>query len=126
MSESTGFMESEMEKGNNITVIDDSDYKSTRKTKINFSINYLTFQEELELLMWQNIKIYSRNLKTLLFIVLTPIILLSWLSYINVLTADYNETLIDKHPKNISVIENINLTCAQSDCLSIGIAVIVS
>lgn len=112
----------------NVLIINDKDYKTTRQT--NFYTNYLSFREELNLMIFKNFIIYSRNLKTIIFIFLTPIFFLSILQIIQNLSDNFNKSIdIKNHPLND--IDRIDLKCTQNEnnfsdeCISIGIAVIV-
>jgi hypothetical protein len=116
---------------NKMLVINDSDYKSTRQTNLKFSTNYLNFKDELKLMMFKNFKIYSRNIKSIIFIFFTPILFLFIIHSIKYMTEYYSKTLINKgYP--ITNIDNINLKCSQnnfakfdSNCISLGISIIV-
>ncbi len=116
---------------NNILVINDSDYKSTRQTKINFSTAYLTFKEEIKLMLYKNITIYLRNLKTLFFIFASPILFLTILQILQSLSDFYNQSVVTKN-HNINDLDEVNLNCLSNPygkyeigCLSIGIAILV-
>ena len=117
---------------NNILVINDSDYKSSRQTNLNFSTNYLNFKEELKLMIFKNSTIYSRNLKTISFIFLTPILFLFILQILQNLSIMFNKKSINKE-RPIQYIEKVDLKCSQNKmakfdtgCISLGIAVIVN
>jgi len=112
-------------------IINDSDYKHSRKTKIEFSTKYLTFYEEVKLMNSQKYLIYKNNLKVLLFILLSPLIFLTVLQIFQMMTDKYNESnRIIYH--EIIAVDRISLKCTTSnlgryekDCISIGIAITV-
>lgn len=116
---------------NNILVINDSDYKSTRQAKINFSTTYLSYKEEIKLMLYKNITIYLRNIKTLIFLITAPILFLTILQVLQSLSDYYNENVVTKHHK-ITDLDEVNLNCLNNPygkydkgCLSIGIAILV-
>ena len=127
-------------KSDELIVIHDSDYKTTRKSKVNFQANYLQISEEIEIMVKRNIKIYSRNYKSLLFIFLSPIVMMLLLQLIQNVSNDYNEDNVIKEPIPINL-NSVDLNCKNSkyfsfnekminnekinDCISIGISVLV-
>ena len=127
-------------KPDELIVIHDSDYKTTRKAKISFQANYLQFKEEIKIMVERNIKIYSRNYKSLIFIFTSPIILMLLLQIIQMLSDEYSTSQIVKNPQK-TYLNNIDLNCKNSkyfsneiennknektnDCISIGVSVLV-
>ena len=129
-----------LKKSEELIVIHDSDFKTSRKSKVNFKANYLQISEEIEIMVKRNFKIYSRNYKTLLFIFLSPLVMMLLLQLIQKLSNDYNEenVKIEPIPTNLTTVD---LNCRNSkyfyynekiinnqkinDCISIGISVLV-
>jgi hypothetical protein len=116
---------------NNILIINDSDYKSTRQSKIKFSTAYLTFKEEIKLMLYKNFTIYLRNVKTLIFLFITPVLFLTILQILQSLSDLYNQSVVTKDHK-ITNIDFVNLSCLKNPydkyeigCISIGIAILV-
>lgn len=124
-----------------LIIIHDSDYKTTRKQKISFQANYLQFKEEIKIMIERNFKIYSRNYKSLIFVFSSPIILMIMLQLIQMLSDEYSKSQILKDPQKTDLNE-INLNCRSSkyfshnekkikekditnDCISLGISVLV-
>ena len=137
MSENKKFIKPE-----ELIVIHDSDYKTSRKAKISFQANYLQFKDEIKIMVERNFKIYSRNNKSLIFIFLSPIILMIFLQLIQMLSDEYSQSQIIKDPPKINL-DNIDLNCRNSkyfafnekiinekqkinDCISVGISILVS
>jgi hypothetical protein len=114
-----------------LIIINDSDYKHSRKAKIEFSTKYLTFYEEVKLMNSQKYFIYKNNLKVISFILLSPLIFLTVLQIFQMMTDKYNESnIISDH--EIIEVDRISLKCTTNnlgkypkDCISIGIAIIV-
>jgi hypothetical protein len=82
-------------------------------------------------MMDKNIKIYTRNIKTLLFVFLTPIFFLTFLQLLQNLSNFYNSSIVVKDHSPIPV-DSVNLSCLNNTygkydkaCISIGIAIIV-
>jgi len=136
MSENKKFIKPE-----ELIVIHDSDYKTSRKAKISFQANYLQFKDEIKIMVERNFKIYSRNNKSLIFIFLSPIILMIFLQLIQMLSDEYSQSQIIKDPPKINL-DNIDLNCRNSkyfafnekiinekqkinDCISVGISILV-
>lgn len=112
-----------------LLVINDSDYKNTRNNKITFSTKYLNLKEEIVLFFWKNMLIYSRNIKTIFFVLVCPIILLFILRMLDEFSDYYNNSLKIKNYPEI-LIDNITLNCRlnenfKEDCISIGISTFV-
>ena len=117
---------------NSMVVIDDSDYKSTRKSNVNFSTNYLSLKEELKLMWYKNTLVYSRNIKSLIFVFISPFVFLTILQLMQNLSDDYTSTLTHRN-YNSTEIDAVDLKCTSNqhskynpDCISIGISVIVT
>lgn len=130
-SGSQGTSKTKEKEKSNMLIISDSDYKSTKTANLNFSTKYLTFKEEIKLMMHKNSTIYSRNVKTLLFVFLTPFIFLFILQMVQSLSNFYNTSIVVKDHEEV-LIDNVDLKCAhnpygkyKNDCISVGIAVIV-
>jgi hypothetical protein len=110
-------------------VIHDSDYKNTRQSKIKFSTKYLDLREEIKLMLWKNLNVYSRNIKTIFFVFLCPIIMLTVLNILDYISLYYIKSTIIREPPSLSI-DDISLNCNENKilgdkCLSIGIATIV-
>jgi hypothetical protein len=108
-----------------LVAISDSEFKHIKKSRINFSTNYLTFQQEIELMIIKHFTIILRNVKTLLFILLSPIILMTILQIIQTMSDYYTSSLVVKeHP--IIDLNSINLKCNNTKgCISLGISILV-
>ncbi len=133
-------------KPDELIVIHDSDFKTTRKAKISFQANYLQFKEEIKIMIQRNFKIYSRNYKSLIFIFSSPIILMILLLIIQIISNEFTQNQILKDPP-ITNLNEIDLNCKNSkyflhneiiyfnknnkreekknDCISIGITILV-
>jgi hypothetical protein len=129
-----------LKKSEELIIIHDSDFKTTRKSKVNFKANYLQISEEVDIMVKRNIKIYSRNLKSLFFIFISPLVMMILLQIIQKISNEYNQenVKIDPIPTNLS---KVDLNCKNSkyfkfnekiinnqninDCISIGISVLV-
>ena len=96
-----------------LIVIHDSDYKTTRKAKISFHANYLQFKEEIKIMFDRNIKIYSRNIKSLFFIYASPIIFMIVLNIIQFLSDEYSSSQILINP-HINNLHEFDLNCRKS------------
>jgi hypothetical protein len=114
-----------------LIIINDSDYKHTRKSKIEFSTKYLTFYEEVKLMTLQKFLIYKKNIKVLSFILLSPLIFLTVLQIFQMMTDKFNESTMIIDHERIEV-DKISLKCTTNklgkyskDCISIGIAIAV-
>jgi hypothetical protein len=112
-----------------VLIINDSDYKSNKKQNINFSTNYLTIKEEIRLMTYKNYIVYSRNIKSLLFVFLSPIFFIWLLQQLQYLSDSFSSSkaVID-HP--IVDLNSINLNCLNNkknpeNCVSLGIGIIV-
>ena len=97
------------------------------RLKIPFNSQKLSTNAEILLMLEKHVIIYSRNLKSLLFILVTPIFFLYMLQMMQWLTDHMkNRTITLEHP--IRKIDNINLNCFEtlglSNCISLGFVVI--
>ena len=100
---------------------------SNHRHIVSFNPSYLTFKEEISLMMYKHYKIYSRNLKSLLFIFLAPIFFLSLLQAMQYLTDNYKNRSVILEPKIINL-DDVTLDCHanlnMTNCVSLGIGVI--
>ena len=97
------------------------------KSKITFNTSNLTTKQEIILMLKKHIIIYSRNVKSLLFIFLTPIFFMYMLQAMQYLTDNYkNKSVILNYP--ITKIDNLDLNCHNNlnitNCISLGIIVL--
>jgi hypothetical protein len=113
----------EMNTKNNVIIIDDSNYKSSRPSNVKFSTNYLPFYEQLKLMLEKNKIQYFRNIKILLFILILPFFFVGILQCIQNLSDYYQESIIIREP-NINELKGVNIKCGEN-CISLGIALIV-
>ena len=97
------------------------------RLKIPFNSQKLSTNAEILLMLEKHVIIYSRNLKSLLFILITPIFFLYMLQMMQWLTDHMkNRTITLEHP--IRKIDDINLNCFEtlglSNCISLGFVVV--
>jgi hypothetical protein len=113
----------EMNVMNNVIVIDDSNYKSSRPSNVKFSTNYLPFNDQLKLMLVKNKIQYFRNKRILFFVIFAPFFFLGILQCIQDLSEYYNDSVVITEPE-INNLNNSSLKCGEN-CTSLGIALIV-
>ena len=126
MVENESFIRKELDKStNSVIIIDDSNYKSSRSSNVSFSTNYLKLSEQVALIISKNKLTYFRNMKILIFILLSPIFFLGVLQLIQNLSEYYHETIKNKEPEIVDL-DSVSLKCGWDNCTSIGISLIVN
>ena len=125
MVENESFIKNMDKNANSMIIIDDSNYKSSRTSNVNFSTNYLNLTDQIGLIIDKNKLTYLRNMKIFVFIILSPIFFLGVLQLIQNLSEYYHETIKNKEPQ-VTSLDNVSLKCGWDNCTSIGISLIVN
>ena len=95
------------------------------RNEMTFSTNYLNTQDQIILILQKNFISLLRDSKSLIAIFVSPVIFLLILIFLQYLSENFTQGNVIKE-QIIEKIDNISLKCHYpSDCLSLGIAIIV-
>ena len=105
----------------------EEDFKNEHKHLVSFNPSFLSFREEISLMLYKHLLIYSRNIKSLIFVFTSPIFFLSLLQAMQYLTDNYKNRSITLNP-TITNLNDVSLDCHLNlnitNCISLGIGVI--